>query len=88
VCGQFGAQHLGEVAVGIIQQRHGGDAERRSGLPQFASPLPDQVGAGLVQRGRLTAGVAQDVHRSPGRHHLVDDRAEPERLIVGMGDDC
>ena len=61
--GQLGRRHFGETAVGIVQQRDGGDAECRPGLPQFPGPLPGQVGAGLVQRGRLAAGVAQNMHR-------------------------
>ena len=33
VRGQFGRRYLGETAVGMIQQRDGGDAEYRPGLP-------------------------------------------------------
>ena len=87
VSGQLARRDGPESAVRVIQQHYCGYAEFAAGLPQFLLPDAAQIGAVLVQGGRLAAGVAKDVHRRAARRHPVEYRAESERLIVGMRDD-
>ena len=83
VVGQFLLRHLGEVTVGIRQLVEPTDTQCGARRPEFdRSPL------GQIRRRSQRAGLAtreaQLVDVYAVRGELVDHRAEPERLIVGM----
>lgn len=77
---------LSQPAVGVVQQGDAGRAKLRAGLAEFLLPRTAQVGADLVEGGRLPVRVAQDVHRRAGRRQPVDHGAQAEALIIGVRD--
>jgi len=74
------------MTVAVAQQGYSGCTERGAGLAQFVLALAEQVGAVFIDRGCFAVGVAENVHAGAGCGQLADERAEAERLIVGMGD--
>ena len=86
VASEFGRRDAGQAAIGVIKQRDAGYPEFGGRTAQLSFPRAMQVGARLVQRGRSAVGVAHDVHIGASLRELVNDRAQAEALIVGVGD--
>jgi hypothetical protein len=76
-----------EGAVGVLAQDRGADPERGRGLAQLGLAQRGQVSGDAVDRRRLAMGQAQHGHLGARATERVEDRAEPERLVVGVRHD-
>ena len=86
MAGKLARRDAGQTAIRVIQQRDTGRPEFSSCLAQPGLARAMQIGLRLIQRGCPAMGAAHDMHGSASRRELIDYRAQPEALIVRMGD--
>ena len=81
---ELGRGNGGHLTILITEQVSRYDSQLSSGLGKLSASGHVQVFASLVESRRLSMAIAQDVDRGACPRHLVDNRAEPERLIIRM----
>ena len=83
--GEHGQVDRGEVAVGVVELVHGGDAEFVGRRCQFATPCLGKVDGGGAECGSLALGEADEIDRGSLIDEGRDDGAEAEALVVRVG---
>jgi hypothetical protein len=79
---QLGRRHVGQPPVRVIQELDRVNAQHLGGDPQLAGAYGRQLARRAVQCGRFAVGEAQHGDRDAAGGEPVQQRAEPERLIV------